>query len=534
MLDGFGLRKASVEAYYKHCNDMEINHKVSDSKASNSFHQKRRFVVRILAFGVAIILLRFVYVIAQNGACGGQSNCFLYAAQELNPFGNGALEDYPPRHAFKSQEEYIQLKLNKTVEPDLLRLWTTKEWRRKVEAFTVLFQGLMAEGLLRSDAKALCVGANDGHEVLALKEIGVSDAVGFDLVASPPLVMGGDMQRQPFEDNNFDFEFSGAFDPSANFASEIERTLKPGGVAVIHFESSGDMYSIDSFIHLFNNCNVVRFTEKGEGFLEIVLKKSVNKNTDTGSGAKCSVPSWNKAAIDQAEVLIEEEPLKPWITLKRNVKNIKYLPSMADIGNRRKYVYVDVGARSYGSSIGSWFKKKYPKQNHEFDVYAIEADRAFYGDYQKRKGVKLLPYAAWVRNETLSFEINRDAGSSVESKGMGRIQPKIPAAINGSEKSASVVTVQGFDFAEWLKNTVTRQDFVVMKMDVEGAEFDLLPRMFETGAICLIDELFLECHYNRWQRCCPERTPKYQKTYGECLDLFNSLRKNGVLVHQWW
>lgn len=272
---------------------MEINPKLSDSKAHNYFHQKRRLLVRILAFGVAITLLRFVYVIAQDGACGGQSNCFMYAAQELNPFGNSALEEYPPRHAFKSQEEYIQLKLNMTVNPDLLRLWTTKEWRQKVEAFSVLFQGLMAEGLLSSKAKALCVGAKGGHEVLALKEIGVSDAVGVDPMASPPLVMEGEMHRQPFEDNTFDFEFSSVFDPSADFASEIERTLKPGGVAVIRFESSGDMYSIDSFIHFFNNCNIVRFTEKDEGYLEIVLNKSVNKNTDTGGGAKCSVPAWN-------------------------------------------------------------------------------------------------------------------------------------------------------------------------------------------------------------------------------------------------
>ena len=168
---------------------------------------------------------------------------------------------------------------------------------------------------------------------------------------------------------------------------------------------------------------------------------------------------------------------------------------------------MDVVAWSYGLNIGSWLKKEYPKQNHEFDVYA-----------------------AWVRNETLSFEINRDAGSNIESKGMGRIQPKSPAAmINRSEKSASVVTVQGLDFAEWLKSTVSRHD----EDGRGGCRVRLLPRMFETGAICLIDELFLECHYNRWQRCCPERTPKCQRTYGECLN-FNSLRNNGVLVHQWW
>ncbi|TKY47215.1 hypothetical protein E2542_SST29274 [Spatholobus suberectus] len=67
-------------------------------------------------------------------------------------------------------------------------------------------------------------------------------------------------------------------------------------------------------------------------------------------------------------------------------------------------------------------------------------------------------------------------------------------------------------------------------MDVEGTEFHLIPRLIQTGAICLIDELFLECHYNRWQRCCPgQRSAKYQKTYSQCLDLLTSLRNYGVL-----
>jgi len=82
------------------------------------------------------------------------------------------------------------------------------EWRRNVEAFLVLFQGLIAEGLLSSESKVLCLGAKNGQEVLVLKEIGVSDAVGSDPVASPPLVIEGDMHRQSFEDNTFDFEFS--------------------------------------------------------------------------------------------------------------------------------------------------------------------------------------------------------------------------------------------------------------------------------------------------------------------------------------
>nr|POE66362.1 hypothetical protein CFP56_15084 [Quercus suber] len=93
--------------------------------------------------------------------------------------------------------------------------------------------------------------------------------------------------------------------------------------------------------------------------------------------------------------------------------------------------------------------------------------------------------------------------------------------------------IQGFDFASWLKRTVSEKDFVVMKMDVEGTEFHLISKLIETEAICLIDEMFIKCHYNEWQRCClGVRSAKYQKAYAQCLDLFTQL--SGVLVHQWW
>lgn len=303
---------------------------------------------------------------------------------------------------------------------------------------------------------------------------------------------------------------------------------------------ANDSYSFDSLLGLFDFCRFVK-SRKIKGFdsampkiREIVLQKIGDGNVvkEYKSETKCSVPGYKREVVKKAEPLIEEEPKKPWITLKRNAQKIKYLPSMVDISFKARYVYVDVGARSYGSSIVSWFKKQYPKQNKTFEIYAVEADKTFYEEYKIKKGVTLLPYAAWVRNETLVFEINEDPGHKDVDKGrgMGRIQPA-----QSSSGSTDVDEIQGFDFADWLKSSVTERDYVVMKMDVEGTEFDLIPRLIKTGAICLIDELFLECHYNRWQKCCPgERTTKYQKTYGECLKLFTSLRKSGVLVHQWW
>ncbi|GFY82482.1 hypothetical protein Acr_02g0007220 [Actinidia rufa] len=413
----------------------------------------RNILVRVFFFCVLVIGVRFAYIITIRGeSCELGDFCFFSLPENLNLVTG-----------------ISQVRSSAIIVNDAVRSSPAKSMGRDLSAvgyYSSVFQDLIAESYLSPDSKSLCVDTPNGDEVYALKEIGVSDSIGIYKKASKPLVISGQAIRQPFDENTFDFIFSGG--------GGIDKSSKPAEFAA-------------------------------------------------------------EQLVRNAEPLITEEPPKPWITLKRNIKNIKYLASMADISFKQRYVYVDVGARSYGSSIVSWFKKQYPKQNKTFEIYAIEADKAFHEEYRYKKGVTLLPYAAWVRNETLSFEVNGDPGREKEEKekgrGMGRIKPV--------QSSASVVgdvdKIQGFDFANWLKSTVSEKDFVVMKMDVEGTEFDLIPKLFETGAICLIDEIFLECHYNRWQKCCPgERSSKYQKTYGQCLELFNSLRQSGVLVHQWW
>lgn len=405
--------------------------------------------------------------------------------------------------------------------------------------YSSVFQDLIVDGFLSPDSKSLCIETRTGQDVVVLKEIGVSDSVGIH----------GRAVDQPFHNDTFDFEFSGVsgLDRSAqpaDFASEVSRTLKPGGFFIVH-TAAKDEYSLRSLLDLFSSCKLIRYRDidgpsrSTPSVREVVLmKENRNRSVKGNSNSKCSVPGYKRELVRNAETLIEKEPLKPWITFKRNIRNVKYLTSMVDISFKNRYVYIDVGARSYGSSIGSWFKKQYPKQNKTFDVYAIEAGKAFREEYRRRKKkrVTLLPYAAWVRNETLFFGISREPtrrrGEDEKGRGMGRVQAAQSSSgfVNGDSDK-----IEGFDFAVWLKSAVSERDFVVVKMDVEGAEFYLVPRLVETGAICLIDEMFVECHYSRWQRCCHgERSPKFQKTYAQCLNMFSALRESGVLVHQWW
>lgn len=54
--------------------------------------------------------------------------------------------------------------------------------------------------------------------------------------------------------------------------------------------------------------------------------------------------------------------------------------------------------------------------------------------------------------------------------------------------------IEAVDFSEWLKLAVKPEDFVIVKIDIEGAEYAVLERLIEQGTIGLIDSLFVEFH----------------------------------------
>ncbi|EXB54272.1 hypothetical protein L484_014003 [Morus notabilis] len=215
----------------------------------------KNFLVRLLLFGVLIIGVRFAYVVTVTGeSCNVGDFCFFSLPENLNFMiagaGGGA--------SAISGNEAVVVGGAGSVRRDL---YTSKDWIKAVNFYSSIFQDLISHGYLSPESKALCVETRKGQDVFALKEIGVSDSVGIFKKASKPLVVNGEAHRMPFDDNTFDFVFSGGgrLDRSLHpldFASEIVRTLKPEGFAVVHI-SAKDTYSFNSFLGLFNCCNLL-------------------------------------------------------------------------------------------------------------------------------------------------------------------------------------------------------------------------------------------------------------------------------------
>ncbi|CAH1433876.1 unnamed protein product [Lactuca virosa] len=204
------------------------------------------------AFFLSLILLSLFYLI------------FL-SLQSKHPNGSGhhtiTINGLKIRPGYTSYDTYIHHQLHKTTNPKLRKIWTSRDLGPKDSARV-------------------------GQEVEALKRVGVNDSIGLDLVPYPPFVIKGDFHHQPFDDKTFDFEFSNVFDHALypdKFVGEIERTLKPGGICVLHVAisrrsdnySANDLYSIEPLKKLFNGSDLVR-SRKVDGFgldTEVVFRK---------------------------------------------------------------------------------------------------------------------------------------------------------------------------------------------------------------------------------------------------------------------
>jgi len=55
--------------------------------------------------------------------------------------------------------------------------------------------------------------------------------------------------------------------------------------------------------------------------------------------------------------------------------------------------------------------------------------------------------------------------------------------------------VECIDFSRWVLDNFKEDDHIIVKMDIEGAEFRVLVKMIHDGSINYINELYVEWHF---------------------------------------
>jgi len=155
-----------------------------------------------------------------------------------------------------------------------------------------------------------------------------------------------------------------------------------------------------------------------------------------------------------------------------------------------KKVFIDCGANN-GCSV-RMFRGLYDKEEI-YEIHSFEPNPVFDHWFDDLE-VNLIKKAVWIRNEELTFYQIENLRDGMES-GASTLNEK--KAKSHNNVIVHELKVEAIDFSEWVFNNFDPEDEIVLKMDIEGSEYEVLHKMIDDGTIKFINKLYIEFH---WQK----------------------------------
>lgn len=172
---------------------------------------------------------------------------------------------------------------------------------------------------------------------------------------------------------------------------------------------------------------------------------------------------------------------------------------------------MDVGA-SHGESLTAFktteLYKKYP-----WKIIAIEPDPVASATIPRAHDVEVIAKAAWTYNGEISFfqAIEKD-----DTRNSVFNMPKI---------NKVKVSWPCFDFSQWVSTHFDPNDYVILSLDVAGAEPTLLKELLKSGAIDRIDRLYVEISYEMLAKGPQEQV----EVHADVFNVLEKIRAKGIL-----
>ena len=154
-------------------------------------------------------------------------------------------------------------------------------------------------------------------------------------------------------------------------------------------------------------------------------------------------------------------------------------PACRRIGQAHRFVFIDGGAH-FGESYVA-FRKTGLYSKYPWEIIAIEANPTLAARLPQGRDVTLMSKAIWVTDGTLTFHMESDTSGA-------------NSIFDRFKENATALTVPSFDFSQWLMKTVTADDYVILSMDIEGAEYDVIDKMLKDGSFKNVDRFYVEFH----------------------------------------
>ena len=174
-----------------------------------------------------------------------------------------------------------------------------------------------------------------------------------------------------------------------------------------------------------------------------------------------------------------------------------------------KKIFIDCGAHCGESILRA--KKQF---GEDIEVISFEPIPYFAKEitkiHENDNTVSIHNCAVWIENGEKTFNLSPDTtdGSSL-------------LEYHDQKKSIKVKTI---DLSSWIKSNFNPSDYIILKLDIEGAEYAILNKLIEDDVVSMINEFWGEWHENRILD---------QETKNFSLNVYEYFEKNNIIFNNW-
>lgn len=178
---------------------------------------------------------------------------------------------------------------------------------------------------------------------------------------------------------------------------------------------------------------------------------------------------------------------------KQFIVNAQFVYDVSKSSGCNKFTIVDCGFNQ--GIVASMLLEKLP----DFSLvgFEIQQDIQHYVEDVKTKfpdrSIDVIYSAISDKDGTVEYFEPEKWGKNYKG-GTTIVENKISMAVDYGTPKVAPAT----DFSKWLTENVSEDEFIFVKMDIEGGEYDVIESLFKSGAIDLIDVFAIEWHSNKF------------------------------------
>lgn len=181
-------------------------------------------------------------------------------------------------------------------------------------------------------------------------------------------------------------------------------------------------------------------------------------------------------------------------------------------------IFLDCGTH-YGEGLTNFIDTY--KMDSTWEIYSFEPNKYLWKQHYENNPYNNINYinkAIYINDNNITFNIaypNTDA-SSIFGNHIG-------------DYLYEKVETQCLDLSKFIIENFSKEDFIIVKMDIEGAEYVVLRKMIEDGSLQYINELYVEFHSHKDENAIVENGETKKSTY----ELIDNINKLGIKFTHW-